>query len=60
MKHDIALDNIGSLVENARKFRESAPNQILIFGEPPPRVGVLENVWVFKFKCADRVNMRYI
>ena len=38
------------LVENARKFRESVPNQILIFGEPPPRVGVSENVWFFKFK----------
>ena len=48
------------LVKNARKFRESAPNQILIFGEPPPRVGVSENVWGFKFKCADRANMRYI
>ena len=38
------------LVENARKFRESAPNQILIFGEPPSQEGVPENVWFFKFK----------
>ena len=38
------------IVENARKFRESAPNQILIFGKPPPRVGALENVGFFKFK----------
>ena len=48
------------LVENARKFRESAPNQIPMFGKPPPRVGVSENVWFFKFKCVDRANMRYI
>ena len=44
------------LVENARKFRESAPNQILIFGEPPPGVGVSENVWFFKFKRVYRAG----
>ena len=33
------------LVENARKFRESAPNQIPIFRGGPPPVGVSENVW---------------
>ena len=38
------------LVENAQKFPVSAQNQILIFGEPPPQVGVSENVWFFKFK----------
>ena len=46
------------LVENARKFRESAPNQIPIFGKPPPRVGVSENVWFFKFERVDRANVR--
>ena len=51
---------LNRLVENTRKFRESAPNQILIFGKPPPRVGVSENVWFFKFKCEDRAIMRYI
>ena len=45
-----------TLVENARKFRESAPNQILIFGEPPPRVGVSENVWFFKAKRVYRAG----
>ena len=39
-----------TLVGNARKFRESAPNQIPIFEEPSPRVGVSEHVWFFKFK----------
>ena len=39
----LVQDIYGGLVENARKFRESAPNQILIFGKPPPRVGVSEN-----------------
>ena len=33
------------LVENARKFRESAPDQISIFRGGPPPVGVSENVW---------------
>ena len=42
------------LVENARKFRESAPNQILIFGEPPPQVGVSENVGFFKVELYIR------
>ena len=46
------------LVENARKFRESAPNQIPIFGKPPPRVGVSENIWFFKSKRVDRANVR--
>ena len=46
------------LVENARKFRESAPNKIPIFGKPPPRVGVSENVWFFKLKPVDRANVR--
>ena len=46
------------LVENARKFRESAPNQILIFGEPPHGVVVSENVWFFKFERVDRANVR--
>ena len=36
---------INKLVENARKFRESAPNQIPIFRGSPPPVGVSENVW---------------
>ena len=36
----------------------SAPNQILIFVEPPPRIGVSENVWFFKFELVDRANMR--
>ena len=44
------------LVENARKFREIAPIQILIFGEPPPRVGVSENVWFFKFQHVYRAG----
>ena len=44
------------LVENARKFWESALNQILIFGEPPPRAGVSENVWVLKFKHVYRAG----
>ena len=48
-----------SVVDNARKFRESAPNQILIFGEPPPREGVSENVWFFKFECAYRAGRAY-
>ena len=46
------------LVKKARKFRESAPNQIPIFLKPPPRVGVSENVWFFKFERVDRANMR--
>ena len=51
-------DCITLLVENARKFRESAPNQIPIFrGEPPP-VGVSENVWFVKFERVDRANVR--
>ena len=54
----MVVDIYSQLVENARKFRESAPNQILIFGEPPPRVGVSENVWFFKFKHVDRANVR--
>ena len=49
---------IYKIVENARKFRESAPNQIPIFGKPPPRVGDSENVWDFKFKLVDRANVR--
>ena len=48
--------SIYKLVENARKFRESAPNQILIFGEPRPQVGVSENVWFFKFKRVDQAK----
>ena len=50
--------SIHILVENARKFRESAPNQIPIFLKPPPRVGVSENVWFFKFERVDRANTR--
>ena len=45
-------------ISGIHKFRENAPNQIPIFGEPPPRVGVSENVWFFKFKRVDRANMR--
>ena len=47
------------LVENARKFRESAPNQILIFGEPPPRVGASENVWFVKIKRVYRAGRAF-
>ena len=47
---------IFGLVENARKFRESAPNQILIFGEPPHVVVVSENLWFFKFERVDRAG----
>ena len=47
------------LVENARKFRESASNQILIFGEPPPRVGASENVWFVKIKRVYRAGRAF-
>ena len=45
-------------ISGTHKFRESAPNKIHIFGKPPPRVGVSENVWFFKFKHVDRANVR--
>ena len=44
------------LVENARKFRESVPNQIVIFGEPCPQAGVPENVLFFKIKRVYRAG----
>ena len=47
-----------TLVENARKFRESAPNQFPIFLKLPPRVGVSENVWFVKYESVDWANMR--
>ena len=46
-------------ITGIKKFRESAPNQILIFGEPPPRVVVSENVRFSKFECADRAGGHY-
>ena len=51
--------SVSLLVENARKFRESAPNQILIFGEPPPRVGASENVWFVKIKRVYRAGRAF-
>ena len=45
-----------TLLENARKFQESTQNQILIFGEPPPGVGVSENVWFFKVERVHRTG----
>ena len=44
------------LVENARKFRESAPNQISIFRGGPPPVGIQKMFGFVWFKHVDRAN----
>ena len=48
MTPDFAVGILLVLVENARKFRERAPNQIPSFKKPPPQVGVSENIWFFQ------------
>ena len=39
-------------------FGKAHQIKFCFFGEPPPRVGVSENVWFLQFKHVDRANMR--